>query len=161
MARYPRVTEFINNVARDYPAVEVVHVRGSAPFLVWLDEYGEPAGKHALQPEDNPDTIAKLLEEKGITKDTPAPRYKKKEPGMIPETKHCVAWRQELVDGTPKHEDDKPCGTVIHPGSGVGHCECKDGKKLRVRVASNRVSFNCETACEQGHLPWEGAAEEL
>eukprot|EP01060_Flectonema_neradi_P019474 TRINITY_DN2663_c0_g1_i1.p1 TRINITY_DN2663_c0_g1~~TRINITY_DN2663_c0_g1_i1.p1 ORF type:complete len:286 (+),score=65.45 TRINITY_DN2663_c0_g1_i1:84-941(+) len=124
----PHVKDFVHNEAKKYDAVELVFIDGALPEIEFLDEFGRIAkGSYRmdLAEYDFKGGVQELLASKGITKETPKPKYSLKE--FIADG-NCRAWR-ETADcnefGMRVMKNDADCRKEITP-SHSGYCECAD-----------------------------------
>lgn len=143
----PKVKEFLNHVAPQFPAVEVQYVGGD-PRILFLNVYGKEVSQKELTHLDGA-AIEELLLENGITRDTPAPQYL---PPVFTETNNCVAWRQTSNCnplGDRESLADEDCNTNIEFGRS-GFCECKGEGRVNIQVTCDHPALVCEEACMAG-----------
>eukprot|EP01062_Namystynia_karyoxenos_P009954 TRINITY_DN1351_c0_g2_i1.p1 TRINITY_DN1351_c0_g2~~TRINITY_DN1351_c0_g2_i1.p1 ORF type:complete len:491 (+),score=121.74 TRINITY_DN1351_c0_g2_i1:85-1473(+) len=141
------IMAFITGDADSFPALEIA-ARRPEPRLVFLDQFGEFFGQLPLEESTSPADLRKILADQGITPETPRPKVKDTDAGIS-----CVAWRQVTASGARHPVGDVSCRARIHPGGGVGYCECDEGRRVKVWLHDKRQTFTCNSICRSG-LHW-------
>ena len=125
--------EFLNNEARQYPALEIEYIPGHNPELRFLNKFKRVVSTHDISPL-NGQAIQELLQSRGIHIWTVTPTYV---PPEFQPTAHCKAWRQTAncdPDGQREALADESCFATIESGRS-GFCEC---------IGRDNAAFVCE-----------------
>jgi hypothetical protein len=154
--RLPQLRAFLNNEARQYPALEIDYVQGADPVMQFLNKYKRVVTTVDIASMDGRQ-VQELMQRNNIHIWTPTPSFV---PPEFTPTPHCRAWRQTGncdPDGPRESLQDESCSTIVGSGRS-GYCECIG--RDRAPFVCEHTPFTCESICTESIEPDPQAAGE-